>query len=92
MIEGNSLPLGSPCPVTPTVYRGEGKEGDVIMLCTDGVTDALGLAETGEILKTIDTTSPRTLSDYTIEAASARVAKGDRDDMTAVSVRLMRRV
>ena len=91
-IEGSSLPLGAPCPIVPTVYRGSGKDGDEIVLCTDGVTDALGERETCEILKNSETLSPRALSDFIVKAAAKRVSGDKRDDMTVVSVRLMRRV
>ena len=91
-IEGSSLPLGAPCPIVPSVYQGTGKDGDEIVLCTDGVTDVLGERETGEILRNSETLSPRALSDLIVGCAAKRAAGTKRDDMTVVSVRLMRRV
>lgn len=90
-IEGGSLPLGSPCKVNASVYRGEATEGESIVLCSDGITDALGEDGTVKALSELASLSPRATADGLVEAAKSRANRLKRDDMTAIVVRLIRR-
>ena len=84
-VEGGRLPLGILDRVTPAASRVRLMAGDVVLLASDGVMDAVEpaalealLADPGEDMNAL---SERIL-------ALAQSAEGSRDDMTAVCVRL----
>ena len=91
-IEGSSLPIGILDELKPTTAHAGTAEGDVIMMLSDGVTDAFGSStDFIEFLKGAPTLNPQTLADRVIQEAVARTRGIADDDMTCLCVRLIRR-
>ena len=84
-IEGGRLPLGILDRVTPAASRARLAVGDVVLLASDGVMDAVD-AQALEALLTSPEDDMNALSEKVLALAQA---SGDcRDDMTAVCVRI----
>lgn len=75
--------IGSRESADPDIYARELVPGDVVLLCTDGMCDALTDADIARILG--ESTSP-TLSAR--QLVSSAIAGGSRDNITAVCVRI----
>ena len=89
-LEGSSLPLGILDSLTPTVASTFAATGDMILLLTDGVTDAFGSsAEMIEFLKTAPVKNPQEVADVVIKKALSLCGDFAPDDMTALCVRII---
>ena len=89
-VEGGRLPLGILDGVRPSVARARLLPGDVLLMASDGVMDALddGALEALLIQPPGDM---RALSQRVLDAAQERCPPEHRDDMTALCVRLTAR-
>ncbi len=88
-IEGSSLPIGILNELHPTTAHTETKSGDIIIMLSDGVTDAFGSSSDFiEFLKSAPSKNPQTLADSIIAHALELTNNVAEDDMTALCVRL----
>lgn len=91
IIEGNSLPLGILEELSPSVCSAALSEGDIILLISDGISDAFGSAgDIIEYLKTVPALNPKSLSDGVLEKAISLNGGAKKDDMTALAVRIIK--
>lgn len=89
IVESGALPLGILREVRPAITRKQLSSGDVVVLATDGVTDAIGADGMVRILESGRTNNPQTIADNLIRDASYVSAA---DDQTVVALRLFRRL
>ena len=89
IVEGGALPLGILREITPSVSRRKLASGDVVVLATDGVTDAIGADGMMRVVESGRTNNPQTIADNIIRDASY---VSQADDQTVVALRLFRRV
>ncbi len=92
IIEGNALPLGIIEELKPSVASAYLNDGDVIVLMTDGISDAFGSSgEVIDFLRSVPAKNPQTLADQILNKAVA-LSNGERkDDMTVLAVRVYKR-
>ena len=89
VVEGGALPLGILREVRPVITRRRLSSGDVVILATDGVTDAIGVEGIVRVAESGRTNNPQSVADNVVRDA-AYVSAGD--DQTVVAVRLFRRL
>ena len=89
IVEGSGLPLGILREVKPSIRRKQLSSGDIVVLMTDGVTDAIGADGVIRVLEGGRTHHPRAVAENILQDASYVSA---RDDRTVVAVRLYRRL
>ena len=90
-MQGSSLPLGIIDDLKPSVCSSNLSDGDVILLLTDGVSDAFG--SSGDIidfLRTLPAKNPQTLAEQLLERAINLSNGQKKDDMTALAVRVFK--
>ncbi len=92
IIEGNSLPLGIIEELKPSVANAQLNDGDVIILVTDGISDAFGSSgEVIEFLRTVPAKNPQTLANKLLSHAVTLSNGEHKDDMTVLAVRVFKR-
>ena len=89
IVEGGALPLGILREVRPSVSRRKLAAGDVVVLATDGVTDAIGADGMVRVVECGRTNNPQTIADNLVRDAAY---VSDKDDQTVVALRLFRRL
>ena len=89
IVEGGALPLGILREVKPSISRCKLSSGDVVVLATDGVTDAIGADGMMRVVESGRTNNPQTIADNIVRDASY---VSQADDQTVVALRLFRRV
>ncbi len=89
IVEGGALPLGILREVKPSISRRKLASGDVVVLATDGVTDAIGADGMMRVAESGRTNNPQTIADNIVRDASY---VSQADDQTVVALRLFRRV
>jgi len=89
IVESGALPLGILREVRPAITRKKLSSGEVVVLSTDGVTDAIGADGVVRVLESGRTNNPQTIADNLIRDASYVSAA---DDQTVVALRLFRRL
>ena len=93
IIEGNSLPLGIIEELKPSVCHAELECGDMLMLFTDGVSDAFGSSgEVIDFLRSVPAKNPQSLADSVLEKAIKINGGQKKDDMTVLTVRIFKRL
>jgi stage II sporulation protein E len=91
IIEGNTLPLGIIEDLTPAVCKTKVSDGDIILLLSDGVSDAFkSSSEIIDYLRTAPAFNPQTLADDILSKAIERSNGEKKDDMTALAVRIFK--
>ncbi len=93
IIEGSSLPLGIIDELKPSVATTSLNDGDIILLLTDGISDAFN--NSGAIidyLRTLPAKNPQSLADDILNYAISLNNGEVRDDMTALAVRVYKKV
>ncbi len=92
IIEGNCLPLGILEELKPQIATAPLDDGDMIVLCSDGITDSIGAsADVIDFLRSQPALNPQTLADGILNYALS-VANGKRaDDMTVLCVRVYKK-
>jgi stage II sporulation protein E len=90
-IEGSSLPLGVVEEIKTKVQKSAIEEGDIIILCSDGVADAFnGEENLKDLINNLQLTAPKELANE-ISKEAVKVSKGDlKDDMTIIVARIVR--
>lgn len=92
IVEGNSLPLGIIDELKPSVASTALDGGDMILLVTDGISDAFGSSgEMIDFLRTVPAKNPQTLADEVLEYALKLNGGLKKDDMTALAVRVYKK-
>ncbi len=92
IVEGNSLPLGIIDELKPSVANTQLEGGDMILLLTDGISDAFGSSgEVIDFLRTVPAKNPQTLANDVLEKAVSLNGGKHNDDMTALAVRVYKR-
>lgn len=92
IIEGNSLPLGILEEMRPTVCSTPISSGDVIMLVSDGISDAFASSsDLIDFLSTQRALNPKILADSVLEKALYLNGNVAKDDMTVFCVRIFSR-
>ena len=89
VVEGGALPLGILREVKPSISRKKLSSGDVVVLATDGVTDAIGADGMMRVAESGRSNNPQTIADNIVRDASF---VSQADDQTVVALRLFRRV
>ncbi len=91
IVESNTLPLGILEELKPSVCQSELNDGDMLLLVSDGVSDAFGCSsEVIDFLKSVPARNPQSLADQTIKQAIERTNGLKKDDMTALCVRIFK--
>ena len=87
-VEPGALPMGIDCEAAPACARVQLEEGDMIVMLTDGILDALPGEEKeavlNEYLSHTKTNNARELSEDILELARSCQEGGARDDMTVL--------
>ncbi len=92
IVEGNSLPLGIIDELKPSVCTAPLNDGDIILLVSDGISDAFGSSgEVIDYLRTLPAKNPQTLADDLLQTAITKNGGQKKDDMTALAVRIFKR-
>lgn len=92
IIEGNTLPLGILEELKPSVCTTALADGDVIVLTTDGISDAFGSSqEVIDFLRKIPAKNPQTLADGILNRAIEISDGFKRDDMSVLAVRVYKK-
>lgn len=92
IVESSSLPLGILSEMSPSVCHAELSDGDMILLVTDGVSDAFGgSSEMIDFIRKEPALNPQTLSDRVLGRAIELSGGERKDDMTALSVRVFKK-
>lgn len=89
VVEGGSLPLGILREVRPVISRRRLDSGDVVVLATDGVTDAIGVEGVVRVAESGRTNNPQSVADNVVRDAAYVSAA---DDQTVITLRLFRRL
>ena len=93
VLEGSSLPLGILDSLHPDTATYALSENDVLLFLSDGITDAFSTTEDlYEALKTLPIRNPQQLADELLKQAIHAYGGKAKDDMTAVAVRLFKRI
>ncbi len=93
IIEGNSLPLGIIDELKPSVANALLADGDVIVLVTDGISDAFGSSgDVIDFLRSVSAKNPQTLADQLLKRAVELNDGEHRDDMTVLAVRVFKKI
>lgn len=92
IVEGNSLPLGIIDELKPSVCTSSLSDGDIVLLLSDGISDAFG--SSGEIIDFLRiqvAKNPQTLANNTLNKALELNGGNKKDDMTALAIRIFKR-
>ncbi len=89
IVEGGALPLGILREVRPGITRRKLSSGDVVVLMTDGVTDAIGTDGVIRVIESGRSNNPQTIAENLVRDASYVSAA---DDRTVIALRLFRRL
>ena len=91
-IEGSALPLGAIGEITPCVYSERAQEGQTVLLVSDGISDCFDGNSLHAFVANYATLSPKGLTDAVLAEAKRRAGGVVNDDMTAVAVKIIRRI
>lgn len=92
IVEANSLPLGILNDLKPSVCSAEIENGDMILLMTDGISDAFG--SSGDIIdyiRLVPALNPQSLADDVLNKAITLNGGEKKDDMTVLCVRIFKK-
>ena len=92
IVEANSLPLGILNDLKPSVCRADINDGDMLLLMTDGISDAFG--SSGDIIDYIrlaPALNPQSLADDVLNKAIELSNGEKKDDMTVLCVRIFKK-
>lgn len=92
IVEGNTLPLGIIDELKPSVASTPLESGDMLLLLTDGISDAFGNSgDMIDFLRTVPAKNPQTLTDEILNHAIKLNGGEKKDDMTALAVRVYKK-
>ena len=86
VLKSTSPPVGVVDKINPTTARHQLYDGDMMILASDGVVDALGENGVIEAVDEAGTSNPQTLADRLLDSA---LGKGAEDDCTILVFRLV---
>ncbi|MBO4251764.1 MAG: SpoIIE family protein phosphatase [Clostridia bacterium] len=92
IVEANTLPLGILNDLKPSVCTTTIENGDMILLMTDGVSDAFG--SSGDIIdyiRLVPALNPQSLADDILNKALALNSGEKKDDLTVLCVRIFKK-
>jgi stage II sporulation protein E len=93
VLENGTLPLGILDSLHPTSATYELLENDILLFLSDGITGAFGsTTDLYEVLKILPIRNPQQLVDSLLEKALQSYGGVAKDDMTAIAVRIFKRV
>ncbi len=88
VVESSALPMGILQEVNPTIVEKEIKKGDMLILVSDGITDAIGDEYLYSYLSTVSTPNPQELAnkirDLALRKKHGGLGIGNGDDMSVV--------
>ena len=88
-LDAGALPLGILEDIRPTIRSIPLKDGDMVILLTDGITDSFtDLIELETLIKETDTTNPQTLANAILDTAVKNYHDVPADDMTVLIGRI----
>ena len=88
ILEGGALPIGALESITPSTYRTTVSTKDIVVLATDGITDAFVSKENMiEFISHLATNNPQTIAEAILNEALRLNDNVARDDMTVLVVR-----
>ena len=89
ILENDCLPLGILDEIKPTIHTMQLKSGDILLLLSDGITDAFfSSTDAVDFLLAQTTKNPQTLASNLLEEAVRCYGGEAKDDMTAVCVKI----
>ncbi len=92
VIECNALPLGIISNATPTIKTTMLHSGDMIVICTDGVTDSFANDdEMTDFVNNINSLNPQEVADTLMDKALENYHQTALDDMTIVVAKIFAR-
>ncbi len=92
IVEGNSLPIGILDELKPAVCSTPLDDGDMILLVTDGISDAFGSSgDLIDYLRGAPAKNPQALTDGLLAKATELNGGKSKDDMTALAVRFFKK-
>ncbi len=93
IVEGSSLPLGILDDLSPTGCTLTLLEGSMVIMITDGVSDAFGSStDLVDFLRTLDNRNPQYVADSIINKALNLDRNVPKDDMSVLAVRIFKKV
>lgn len=93
MVEGASLPVGILDEISPKISSHILKNGDMIILLTDGVVDSFkDENELCNLINNINTKNPQVLADVILETALSKNGSFCKDDMTVLVGRIWNKI
>ena len=93
IVEGSSLPLGILDDLSPTGCTLTLQEGCMVIMITDGVSDAFGSStDLVDFLRTLDNRNPQYVADCIINKALNADRNVPKDDMSVLAVRIFKKV
>lgn len=93
MIDGSSLPLGILEESRPSTKRLQLSAGDIVVLVTDGITDAYGeFSRLSRLIEEYEGNNPQELAELILDGALKRNRNRPKDDMTVVTLRVFEKV
>lgn len=93
VIECSALPLGIISTASPTIKTTLLKSGDMVVICTDGVTDSFASdSEMADFVNNIKTKNPQEVADILMDKALENNHQTALDDMTILVAKIFERV
>ncbi|MBQ4444425.1 MAG: SpoIIE family protein phosphatase [Clostridia bacterium] len=84
-VEGGALPIGILENVTPKISRVKITEGDMIVMCSDGITESIGVEGVVRMIEQNPTVNPNTMARLVVEDA---LFVNESDDKTVLCARI----
>ena len=85
VVECRALPLGIISTINPTIKSAMLNSGDMVILCTDGITDSFSSdAELTDFINNINSVNPQQVADAVVDRAMKNCNNTAFDDMTVL--------
>ena len=92
IVEGNTLPLGIVNDLKPSVCKTKLNDADMVLLVTDGVSDAFGSSgDMVDFIRIVPALNPQSLAEQVLNKAISLNNGERKDDMTALAVRIFKK-
>ncbi len=88
IISGNSLPMGIVKDITPTYISRIVTTSDMVLMCSDGAIDCIGLDELKIFIKQSTIKNPQTICDEIVNLALKEANGKPKDDITVMAFKL----
>ncbi|MBE7076563.1 MAG: hypothetical protein E7374_01580 [Clostridiales bacterium] len=88
IVEGGSLPIGALDTIKPYIYRSTVSTKDIVIMATDGITDAFETSEKfEEFVSSLANNNPQTIAETILNEALSLNEMSAKDDMTVLVAR-----